>query len=45
MLNPIFWKKAQEQQHPGRWEIAEHQITSIKMLFKANTKMSQASQY
>ena len=38
MLNPIFWKKVQEQKHPGRWEIAEHQIPSIKVLFKTNTK-------
>ena len=38
MLNPIFWKKAQGQKHPGRWEIVECQIPSIKMLFKTNTK-------
>ena len=37
MLNPIFWKKAQGPKHPERWEIAERQIHSIKMLFKANT--------
>ena len=38
MLNPIFWKKVQGQKLPGRWEIAEHQIPSVKMLFKINTK-------
>ena len=38
MLNPIFWKKVQGQKHPGRWAIVEHQIPSIKMLFKTNTK-------
>ena len=38
MLNPIFWKMVQGQKHPGRWEIAEHQIPSIKVLFKTNTK-------
>ena len=38
MLNPIFWKKVQGQNYPGRWEIAEHQIPSIKKLFKTNTK-------
>ena len=38
MLNPIFWKKVQGQKHPGRWEIAERQIPSVKMLFKINTK-------
>ena len=38
MLNPIFWKKVQRQQHPGRWEIAERQIPSVKMLFETNTK-------
>ena len=38
MLNPIFWKKVQGQKHPRRWEIAERQIPSIKMLFKTNTK-------
>ena len=38
MLNPIFLKKVQEQNHPGRWGIVEHQIHSIKMLFKTNTK-------
>ena len=38
MLNPTFWKKVQGQKHPGRWEIAEHQIPSIKKLFKTNTK-------
>ena len=38
MLNPIFSKKVQGQKHPGRWSIVEHQIPSIKMLFKTNTK-------
>ena len=38
MLNPIFWKKVQGQKHPGRWGIVEHQIPSIKVLFKTNTK-------
>ena len=38
MLNPIFWKKVQWQKHPGRWGIVEHQIPSIKVLFKTNTK-------
>ena len=38
MLNPIFWKKVQERKHPGRCEIAERQIPSVKMLFKTNTK-------
>ena len=38
MLNPIFSKKVKGQKHPGRWGIVEHQIPSIKMLFKTNTK-------
>ena len=38
MLNPIVSKKVQGQKHPGRWGIVEHQIPSIKMLFKTNTK-------
>ena len=38
MLNPIFAKKVQGQKHPGRWGIVEHQIPSIKVLFKTNTK-------
>ena len=38
VLNPIFSKKFQGQKHPGRWGIVEHQIPSIKMLFKTNTK-------
>ena len=38
MLNPTFWKKVQGQKHAGRWEIAERQIPSIKMLLKTNTK-------
>ena len=37
-LNPIFWKKVQGQKHPGRWGIVEHQIPSIKVLFKTNAK-------
>ena len=38
VLNPIFWKKVQGQKHPGRWGIVEHQIPSIKVLHKTNTK-------
>ena len=38
MLNLIFWKKVQGQKHPGRWGIIGHQIPSIKVLFKTNTK-------
>ena len=38
VLNPIFWKKVQGQKHPGRWGIVEHQILSIKVLFKTNAK-------
>ena len=38
MLNTIFSKKVQRQKHPGRWGIVEHQIPSIKVLFKTNTK-------
>ena len=38
MLNPIFWKKVGGQKYPRRWEIAEHQTPSIKVLFKTNTK-------
>ena len=38
MLNPIFWKKVQGQKHPGRWGIVEHQIPSIKVLYKTNAK-------
>ena len=38
VLNPIFWKKVQGQKRPGRWGIVEHQIPSIKVLFKTNTK-------
>ena len=38
MLNPLFWKRVQAQKHPGRWGIVEHQIPSIKVLFKTNTK-------
>ena len=38
MLNPIFSKKVQGQKHLGRWGIVEHQIPSIKVLFKTNTK-------
>ena len=44
MLNPISWKKVQGQKHSGRWGIVEHQIPSIKVLFKINAK-SQASWY
>ena len=38
VLSPIFSKKVQGQKHPGRWGIVEHQIPSIKMLFKTDTK-------
>ena len=38
MLNPIFWKKVQGQKHPGMWGIIEHQIPSIKVLFKTNAQ-------
>ena len=38
VLNPIFSKKVQGQNCPGRWEIVEQQIPSIKVLFKTNTK-------
>ena len=38
VLNPIFWKKVLRQKHPGRWGIVEHQISSIKVLFKTDTK-------
>ena len=38
MLNPIFWKKVHGQKHPGGWGIVEHQIPSIKVLFKTNAK-------
>ena len=31
-------KKVQGQKHPGRWGIVEHQIPSIKVLFKTNAK-------
>ena len=37
LLNPVFWEKVQGQKHPGRWEIAERQTPSVKMLFKTNT--------
>ena len=46
MLSPIFWRTVQGQKHPGRWEIVEQQIPSIKVLFKINAKNhSQASWY
>ena len=38
MLNQIFWKKVQGQKNHGRWGSVEHQIPSIKVLFKTNTK-------
>ena len=38
MLNLIFSKKVQGQKHPGRLRIVEHQIPSIKVLFKTNTR-------
>ena len=37
ILNPKFWQKVQGQKHLRRWEIAEHQIPSVKMLFETNT--------
>ena len=37
-LNPIFWKKVKGQKHSVRWGIVEHQISSIKVLFKINAK-------
>ena len=39
-LNPIFWRKVQGQKHPGIWEIAERQISSVKMLFNTNIKVT-----
>ena len=38
MLNPTFGKKVRGQKHPGKWGIVEHQIPSIKVLFKTDTK-------
>ena len=38
MLNPIFWKKVQGQKHPGRRGNLEHQIPSVKVLFRTNAK-------
>ena len=38
VLNPIFSNKVHGHKHPGRWGIIEHQIPSIKVLFKTNTK-------
>ena len=38
MLNPIYWMKVQGQKHPGRWGIVEHQMPSIKVLFKRSAK-------
>ena len=38
MLNQMFWKKVQGQKYSGRWGIVEHQIPSIKVLFKTNAK-------
>ena len=37
-MNPIFWKKVKGQKKTGRWGIVEHQIPSIKVLFKLDTK-------
>ena len=31
-------KEVPGAKHPGRWEIAERQIPSAKMLFETNTK-------
>ena len=36
-------KRGPGAKHPGRWEIAEHQIPSIKALFKTNTKSHEQS--
>ena len=41
MLNPIFWKKVQGQKNPRMWEIAEHQIPSMKVLYKTNAKSNE----
>ena len=38
VLNPIFSKKVQGQKRSGKWGIVEHQIPSIKVLFKTNIK-------
>ena len=38
VLNPIFSKKVRGQKHLGKCGIVEHQIPSIKVLFKTNTK-------
>ena len=38
VLNPVFSKKVQGQNHPGRWGIVERQIPSSKVLFKTHTK-------
>ena len=40
MLNPILWKKVQEQKHPGRWEIAERQLPSVKCCLKQIPKVT-----
>ena len=46
MVNPTLWKKVQGQKHPGRWGIVEHQIPSIKVMFKTNAEShKQASWY
>ena len=37
MWNAILWKKVHGQKYPGMWEIAEHEVPSVKMLFKTNT--------
>ena len=37
---PCRISKVQGQKHPGRWGIVEHQIPSIKVLFKTNTRCS-----
>ena len=33
-------KEGPVQKHPGRWEVAEHQIPSIKVLFKKIAKVT-----
>ena len=35
--SPVFWNKVQGHKYPGRWEIVERKIPSVKMSFKTNT--------
>ena len=37
-LESDILKKSQGQKHPGSWGIVEHQLPSIKVLFKINVK-------